>query len=212
MVQFQKIRGKVQSSRKGLRCSHENHSTNNPQKDARKAVSASIRKDTQDKYLNHLYTKDYKTQCNWFPLLDKAMAEDLTWQRMVNGYTARFLKFILNLRANTLPSPSNMAKWKYNGYASCGLCGKQKATIAHIMNFCPWVHTQNHQSKIDRYTWRHHCVLRVLINHLSAAIDARSNNIQRPCTWTGIKFVKEGAKFNIPENKPPYGLLSTIFD
>ena len=110
-------------------------------------------------------------QTPWLELIDKAMAEDITWNKMLYGYSANLLKFILNFRANTLPSPANLSRWKLYQTARCGLCNMEKATISHIMNSCPWVRQQNYDGLEDRYTWRHNGVLITLVNFLANIIS-----------------------------------------
>ena len=44
-------------------------------------------------------------QANWLMILDKVISDDFSWQRILFGYSSRLLKFIINLRPNTLRSP-----------------------------------------------------------------------------------------------------------
>ena len=140
------------------------------------------------------------------------MAEDLTWQRILHGYSSRLLKFIINFRSSTLPSPGNLSRWGKGANHSCGLCNEEKATISHTMNFCPWVRKQSKIGVEDRYTWRHNCVLSVLINHIAAAIKRRQTDVISSVN-KGIRFVKSGWQPKVRQDKPKrYGLEDKAHD
>ena len=120
--------------------------------------------------------QDYSLQTSWLPLIDKVMADDLSLQNMLHGYSSRLVKFILNIRGNTLASPDNLSRWNLHGYAKSGLCNSETVTAAHIMNLCPWVRKQNSVGRLDRYAWRQNNVLRILVNHISQFISNRKRN------------------------------------
>ena len=162
--------------------------------------------------MQSVFSKSHILQTSWLPIFDKVMAEDLSWQRILYNFSTQLLKFLLNLRSNTLPSPDNLVRWSCNVHARCGLCNKRKATLAHLMNFCPWVRSQNKLGKQDRYTWRHNSVLCVLINFLSKYILDEKNEVvpQRP---KQIKFLKPGTRRNTaPQKKTHNGVFSNAKD
>ena len=163
---FQRIKGNTQCSSAGLRVNTSITSTLNATAAHRKQITSILKTNNKEEILKEVFAKQHDIQTPWLELFDKAMREDLTWNRMLTGYSASLLKFLLNFQSNTLPSPDNLNHWKCYTSARCGLCGKEKATIAHIMNFCPWVRQQNFKGLQDRYTWRHNDVLIFLINNL----------------------------------------------
>ena len=76
----------------------------------------------------------------------------------------------------TLPSPDNLKRWNPSTSYCCGLCGTEIATQSHILAGCNWVRMGENKSKFeDRYTWRHNCVLLVLLETLVSQLkDANS--------------------------------------
>ena len=80
------------------------------------------------------------------------------------------------------------------------------------MNFCLCVRKQNAVGVEDRYTWRHNCVLSVLINHIVAAIERRKDKAI-PSTTKEIRFVESGWYRKATKEKAQwYGLLSKTRD
>ena len=39
------------------------------------------------------------------------MTKDLTWNKLLYGYTDKLLKFVINANLLTLPSPDNIKRW-----------------------------------------------------------------------------------------------------
>ena len=138
LVTFQKIKGNTQYSRQSLR-SIPSKSKGNKIANDRTAVTKVLREVSDSSLMESVHTKDYRTQASWLPLVDKAMAEDLSWQKILNGYSERLLKFILNFCGDTFRTPSNLSKWNYHVAGKYCLCSKSKAIISNIMNFCLWV-------------------------------------------------------------------------
>ena len=67
------------------------------------------------------------------------------------------LSFILKAASDTLPTPINLARWRYKTDSSCNLCHSPTPTTLHILNACPVSLSQG------RYTWRHDSVLNKII-------------------------------------------------
>ena len=112
----------------------------------------SMKKNAEDKRIQKIMNRDYKMQASWLPIIDEVIADDFTWHKMLYGYSERLLKFIINLRANTLPSPDNLRRWDRPGSHSCSFCGRENATLNHILNGCPTIRKVGKSGKIDRYT------------------------------------------------------------
>ena len=152
-------------------------------------------------------------QTTWLNYLDKTSAEDLSWGKMLYNYSDRLLKFILNVRSNTLPSPDNMRRWQRRGNLVCGLCSRPFVTSSHILAGCGWVFNwENKRVKEDRYTWRHNCVLSVIIRHLSSFLS-RLHKLPRTKVSPNICFVSSGStNTHRPRARPNTGLLQRARD
>ena len=140
-----------------------------------------------------LVARDYMMQTQWIRFIDDASADDFTWSKLLTQYSHRLLKFVINLRANTLPTPDNMRRWNRKGNLHCGLCSLQYATLSHILCGCPWIRHGNKLGFEDRITWRHNGVLVIILNHISDYIlNLRNRPVQKP--RSSISFVKSGVK------------------
>ena len=60
-------------------------------------------------------------QTEWLSYMYKVAAEDILWNKILFSYSHRVLKFLINLRTNTLPSPDNIGRWNRSGSMTCGL-------------------------------------------------------------------------------------------
>ena len=78
--------------------------------------------------MQYLFVRQYEMQTSWLAILDKVISDDFNWQRILYGYSSRLLKFVINLRANTLPSPDNLRRWNVKGTHQCGLCEQVNVT------------------------------------------------------------------------------------
>ena len=102
--------------------------------------------------------------------------------------------------SNTLPSPDNMRRWQISGQHYCGLCGKDFVTLAHILAGCGWVRLEeNNLHREDRYTWRHNCILQVLLIHIIPHIQVRNSKENNAIKHTHSnntkkKFIRPGRK------------------
>ena len=149
----------------------------------------------------------YEMQASWLSWgLSGMMKKDLSWNALLYQYSQRLLKFLVNVQANTLPSPDNLRRWHLkknsdtdNKNFKCGLCGEANATLGHILAGCPWVRTVENKSseppfREDRYTWRHNNVLAVLSEALVKCLPRRTG--RRP---TEAKLdIKKGTKSAMP--------------
>ena len=193
-AKFLKVKSNCQTSKRGVQVrsfgpgvlSSESSMTQ------RKLVSSSLKQEAELKRMQYLYIRQYDMQTNWLTILDKVISDDFNWQRMLYGYSSRLLKFVINLRANTLPSPDNLRRWNIKGTHVCGLCEQQNVTLNHILNGCRWVFEQNKLERLDRYTWRHNGVLRVLVNFLWRHILKCKDLKSRDTVKKKVKFVTSG--------------------
>src|SRR5689334_5640517 len=81
----------------------------------------------------------------------------------------------------------NLRRWDPKGDHKCGLCGARNATLAHILCGCPWVREVEAKSgKVDRYTWRHNCILEIL----AQAIQSKVKYVNALPPKPRIKFIQ----------------------
>jgi len=64
----------------------------------------------------------------------------------------------MNSLLDTLPTFCNMFRWSKRADRSCPHCGRPQTTL-HVLNNCPLT--------LDKYTWRHDSVLRIIVNFVS---------------------------------------------
>ena len=150
-------------------------------------------------------------QTQWLRFMDDVRIADFTWKSMLTCYSDRLLKFIINMRANTLPSPDNLRRWDRKGTLWCGLCTQAHATLAHILCGCPWVRRQNIYCFEDRYPWRHNGVLTVLMNHIAVFILHLQSKPPRKLRCS-IKFRRAGQKPRVSTSLQKLGILDQARD
>ena len=80
-VKFLKVKGNAESSKSGVRVHSfgPGISSSNTSMEQRRLVSDSLKKDAEDRRMKYIYIRQYDMQTNWLKLLDKVIAEDLTW-------------------------------------------------------------------------------------------------------------------------------------
>ena len=110
-VKFIEMKGNVQTSRRGLKQNKFAIKDDGSSKSKRHIISHTLKMNYNSKTIKNIFGRDLKMQTSWLKVYDIAMAEDLTWQKILFSYSARLLKFLLNLRSNTLPSPDNLSRW-----------------------------------------------------------------------------------------------------
>ena len=93
---------------------------------------------------------------------------------------ANLTSFCLASTYDTLPSPTNLKRWRITTEAMCTLCSKEVCTTGHILGACKVALRQG------RYTFRHDTVLHQVIEALLEAVPISAKS--------SIMFVKKGAK------------------
>ena len=118
-----------------------------------------MRRDAERKRL--VLLEKYQLQNSWLKWgLSDMMSKDLTWNKLLYGYSEKLLKFVLNSNLQTMATPDNLRRWNILKDAPCGLCTKFNVGLSHILAGCPWVlNAENKLSREDRINWRHNCVL-----------------------------------------------------
>ena len=123
---------------------------------------------------------------------------DLSW-KVIWALPPNLLAFCLGATYNTLPSPSNLKRWRIKSDDTCFLCQKEICTVAHILTGCPV------SLNDGRYTFRHDSVLRKLALTLQEVIS--TTKLQKPRVLPYIAFVKAGGTHKKCKKTQPYGIL-----
>ena len=108
---------------------------------------------------------------------------DFTWKTLL-ATPPNLLSFCIQSTFDTLPSPSNLRRWRITTEASCTLCKKEVCPTTHILGGCQIALSQG------RFTFRHDTVLKelfLLLSEFLKNIPSSSSNSHHP-----IKFVKAG--------------------
>ena len=123
---------------------------------------------------------------------------DLSWKTLL-AMPSSLISFCLGATFDTLPSPSNLKRWRLITESSCFLCGKSICTSAHILGACK---IALHQG---RFNFRHDKVLCELIVLLKNFLLSHKPNKSSVIDF--INFVREGKK---PKTAPRKGFLYEV--
>ena len=113
--------------------------------------------------------------------------------------------FCISSTYDTLPSPSNLKRWKLTTEASCFLCNKDTCTTSHILGACKVALSQG------RFTFRHDNALRIIISNIRSSIKTIKSSVPSSKQPIKIKFVKKGTNVKT-KNSSPSGLLHQASD
>ena len=75
-----------------------------------------------------------ETQCHWTRWTEY-IQNDLSWNKL-SKMPLNLISFCVNATYDTLPSPSNLRRWKISDEAACFLCKKNICTTAHVLGAC----------------------------------------------------------------------------
>ena len=124
--------------------------------------------------------------------------QDFSWASLM-AMPANLTSFCLASTYDTLPSPTNLKRWRITTEAMCTLCSKDVCTTAHILGACKVALQQG------IYTFRHDTVLHQVIEALQTFISNIKEAVPISAK-SSIMFVKKGAK--VPcKRTPPVGIL-----
>ena len=88
----------------------------------------------------------------------------MSWHNFLK-LTPRLVLFCLGATFNILASPQNRARWGFKDHIECALCGKEEASVVHILAGC------QKPLQSGRYTFRHNAVLRVIVHEMQVMIN-----------------------------------------
>ena len=78
------------------------------------------------------------------------------WANCLKNLPPEPMRFVLNAVVDTLPTNSNLHKWKKRPSSTCPLCQDSRQSLVHALNNCPKA------TALRRYSARHDDVLRIL--------------------------------------------------
>ena len=90
----------------------------------------------------------------------------LQWQKVTQHLPSNIFSFCRRYFIVSLPTDSNLSRWKKISNETCTLCENVKQTQWHVISWCPKA------LEDGRYTWRHNSVLYTLCHHLSVAVNS----------------------------------------
>ena len=93
---------------------------------------------------------------------------DVLWKSSMFQLKSGTLKFMINASIETLPTPANLARWKYSSNNKCKLCGN-KGTTNHILNCCKIM------LDTKRYTWRHDNIIHFIVTNVDSRFTVYSD-------------------------------------
>ena len=96
--------------------------------------------------------------------------------------------FCISSTYDTLPSPSNLKRWKVTTEASCFLCNKDTYTTSHILGACKVALSQG------RFTSCLDNVLRIIISNIRSSMKNIKSSVPTSKQPIEIKFVKKGTR------------------
>ena len=103
-----------------------------------------------------------KIQGQWTRWLNY-IQQNVFWKSLL-VMPVNLTSFGLSSTYDTLPSPTNLKRWKLTTEAFCFLCNKDMYTISHILGACKVALSQG------RFTFHHANVLRIIISNVRSSI------------------------------------------
>ena len=204
---IQKVVGKVPLGRSGLGLHHLSPEPERGTKEHRKFYTdMSKRQDSKEMYTKAVQMSVQGQWTNW----SNYVQMDLSW-KVIWALPPNLLPFIVNATYDTLPTPSNLKRWKIQDSNACPLCLKvekenlleQVGTTSHILSGCKF------SLESGRYTFRHNEVLsklkEILVNFLESIKSNPTRRSRKP--WWSIKFVPPGHRQPKTKRRQRLGLL-----
>ena len=121
--------------------------------------------------------------------------QNFSWKSLL-AMPVNLSSFCISSTYDTLPSPSNLKRWKLTTEASCFLCNKDTCTTSHILGACKVALSQG------RFTFRHDNVLRIIITNIRSSITNIKSTVPTSKQPIKIKFVKKGTRVKNKNSSP----------
>ena len=130
------------------------------------------------------------------------LKNNLPWKILL-AMPSSLLAFSLGSTFDTLPSPSNLKRWRLITESSCFICGKSICTSAHILGASKIVLHQG------RFSFRHDevlCQLVVTLKHFLSSCKPNKSDVNF------INFVREGKIRKTASRNGFYDILHSASD
>ena len=172
-------------------------SSDKSSKDCRTFVS-SHHKEIEDTYA---VSKGLQLKIQWTRWLNY-IEQNFSWKSLL-AMPVNLTSFCISPTYDTLPSPSNLKRWKLTTEASCFLCNKDMCTTSHILGTCKVALSQG------RFTFCHGNVLRIIISNIRNSIKTIKSSVPTSKQPITIKFVKKGTRVKNKSSSPSGTLHQT---
>ena len=120
-------------------------------------------------YICHFQGSAVKIPGQWTRWLNY-IQQNFSWKSLL-AMPVNLTSFCISSTYDTLPSPSNLKRWKLTTEASCFLCNKDTCTTSHILGACKVALSQG------RFTFRHDNVLRIIISNIRSSIKTIKSSV-----------------------------------
>ena len=152
------------------------------ERDRRKAAVGQVRKMEAEGREVHLIQCAQQGQVTRWE--EHVVERKIGWSDVWEWNTSR-LSFLLRSTYDVLPSPVNLVRWKVQEVDKCR-CGKL-GTMKYILSNC--------HLALNRYTWRHNEVLRVIIEMAKEQVEeGKYSSKPQQRALDKIEFVPQGGQ------------------
>ena len=127
-IAFQKILGHIQQGRSGLGLNKLAKTPPKQSHEYRRLVSKAAKEIEEEN--SFAKAVQLQVQGQWTKWTNYVQ-NDLSWKTIL-AMPQSLLSFCLGATFDTLPSPSNLQRWRITTEPSCFLCGEEICTAAHI--------------------------------------------------------------------------------
>ena len=135
-----------------------------------------------------------KVQSQWTRWLNY-IQQNFSWKSLF-VMPVNLISFCISSTYDTLPSPSNLKRWKVTTEASCFLCNKDTYTTSHILGACKVALSQG------RFTFGHDNVLRIIISNIRSSVKNIKSSVSTSKQPIKIKFVKKRTRVKNKSSSP----------
>ena len=144
-----------------------------------------------------------KVQGQWTRWLNY-IQQKFSWKSLL-AMLVNLSSFCISSTYDTLPSPSNLNRWKLTTKASYFLYNKDTCTTSHILGACKVALSQG------RFTFHHDNVLRIIITDIRSSIKNIKSTVPTSKQPIKMKFVKKRSKIK-DKYSSPSGILHQASD
>lgn len=182
-LEHRDIVGSAQNDRSGLGVNKFKPFSTMTRRERRRAVGDEVKDKEAERREVHLIQCCQQGQMTRW--VENVVERKISWNEIWKWTTSR-LSFLIRATYDVLPSPVNLVRWKIQDDDKCK-CGKV-GTMKHILSNC--------RLNLDRYTWRHNEVLRILYRELNKVVEEINDGKkpQRTVSKRKIVFVRPGQK------------------